>query len=223
MRFLISLSFAAAGLLAATAACADVGLELTYESGGFSTLLKVVEPEGTTCTINGIKKHSAPFAFNAQPHMYYALSCLLPNGQVWQRKIEAKKGKIGVIKLRMAKNPGTVNTGLIAPIAAVAPPPVVIAAGPTPMTPRAFSALIRSLKQASFSSDKINVVKAAAVGNHFTIAQLGQLVDASTHSSDKVKTAEIIAPKIVDKQNAFQLGAHFTFSSDKDKVLTLFR
>lgn len=223
MRFLISLSVAAAGLFAATAACANVGLELTYESGGFSTLLKVVEPEGTTCTVNGMKKHSAPFAFNAQPHMYYALSCLLPNGQVWQKKIEAKKGKIGVIKLRTAMHPGTVNTGLIAPIAAVAPPQVVIATGPVPMTSGAFNALLNSVKQASFSSDKINVVKAAAAGNHFTIAQLGQLVDATTHSSDKVKTVKIIAPKIVDKKNAFQLGAHFTFSSDKEKVLTLFR
>lgn len=212
MRFLISLSLAATGLFAATTASANVGLELTYESGGFATLLKVVEPEGATCTINGANKQSAPFAFNAQPHMYYALSCLLPNGQVWQKKVEAKQGKIGIIKLKSG-----------AGAAAVAAPTVVVQAGPRPMKPGAFNALLQSVKSASFSSDKINVVTAAAAGNHFTIAQLGQLVDASTHSSDKVKTAELVAPKIVDRKNAFQLGKHFTFSSDKDKVLKLFQ
>lgn len=210
MRSLIALSLAMTGLCAT--AHADVSVEVTYEGGGFRTLLKVVEPEGATCTVNGANKQTTPFAFNAQPHMYYALSCLLPTGQVWQKKVEAKQGKIGVIKLKAG-----------AGVAAVAPTAVVVPAGPIPMAPGAFSALLKRVKQASFSSDKMNLVQAAAAGNHFTIAQLGKLVDASTHSSDKVKTAEIIAPKIVDKKNAFQLGAHFTFSSDKDKVLGLFR
>lgn len=211
MRLAFLLAVAASPFIAASAS-ADVSMELTYEDVRFRTMLQVVEPEGATCTVNGAKKQDAPFAFNAEPHMYYAISCLLPTGEVWQKKIEAKKGMIGVIRLKGG-----------AAVAAVAPVKIVVAAGPSPMTPGAFSALVKSVDQASFSSDKIALVQAAAAGNHFTVAQLGTLVDASTHSSDKLKTAEIVAPKIIDRQNAFQLGARFTFSSDKEKVLELFR
>lgn len=195
------------------AAFADVGVELTYEGGGFNTILKVVEPEGATCTINGANKQTTPFAFNAQPHMYYAMSCLLPNGQVWQKKVEAKQGKIGVIKL-------TAGAGA----AAVAPTTVtVVKAGPKAMDGGAFNALLAQVKGASFSSDKINVVQAAAGSNHFTIAQVGKLMDACSHSSDKVKVATALRSKVVDPKNAFQLANHLTFSSDKDKVMKLFR
>jgi hypothetical protein len=209
--FLISASMTA---LMASTAWANVGVELTYEGGGFNTVLKVVEPEGATCTINGTNKQTTPFAFNAQPHMYYAMSCLLPNGQVWQKKIEAKQGKIGIVKLKAgaaAVAPVKVTTVKVAP------------AGPTAMTGSAFGGLLNSVKSASFSSDKINVVKAAAGGNHFTIAQVGQLMDACSHSSDKVKIAQILRNRVVDKQNAFQLGNHLSFSSDKEKVMRLFQ
>lgn len=211
-----SLLIAAVTLLAG-AALAQVGLELTYESGGFATLLKVVEPEGATCTVNGTDKQTTPFAFKAQPHMYYALSCLLPTGQVWQKKIEARPGKIGIIKLKAG-----------AGVAAVPPPvkivPVkVVPVGPRPMDAGAFSALVRSVDDATFSSDKIKQVQIAAGSNHFTIAQVGALMDTCAHSSDKVKIARILHARVVDKKNAFQLGNHLTFSSDKDKVLRLFQ
>lgn len=210
MRLILS-----AAVLFSGAAFADVGVEMTYESGGFSTVLKVVEPEGATCTVNGTNKQTTPFAFNAQPHMYYALSCLLPGGQVWQKKVEAKQGKVGVIKLK----PG-------AGVAAVAPVTTkvtVVQTGPTAMLPPAFNALLASVKGASFSSDKINIVKAAAGGNHFTIAQVGKLMDACSHSSDKVKIAATLRAKVVDPKNAFQLSNHLTFSSDKDKVMKMFQ
>lgn len=220
-----SLLIAAVTLLAG-AASAEVGLELTYESGGFATLLKVVEPEGATCTVkgadNGIDKQTTPFAFKAQPHMYYALSCLLPTGQVWQKKIEARPGKIGIIKLKAGA--GVAAVPPVTPVTPVKIVPVkVVPVGPRPMDAGAFSALVRSVDDATFSSDKIKQVQIAAGSNHFTIAQVGALMDTCAHASDKVKIARILHARVVDKKNAFQLGNHLTFSSDKDKVLRLFQ
>lgn len=220
MRWILTASTLAGGVACfAGAASADVGVEMTYEGGGFSTVLKVVEPEGATCTINGADKQTTPFAFNAQPHMYYDLSCLLPNGEVWQKKVEAKQGKIGVIKLK----PGAGAAAVAVTVAPAVTKVTVVEAGPSAMDAGAFGGLLASVQGASFSSDKLNIVKAAAGANHFTIAQVGKLMDACSHSSDKVKIAEALRARVVDPKNAFQLSNHLTFSSDKDKVMKLFQ
>lgn len=107
-----------------------------------------------------------------------------------------------------------------APAAPVAPPPPP---EPQEMASGPFSALTMQVKQASFSSDKVNVIKAAARQNKFTVAQVGTLVDQATHSSDKVKIAQILRPSVIDPENGFQLQSHFTFSSDKKTIARLFQ
>jgi hypothetical protein len=55
-----------------------------------------------------------------------------------------------------------------------------------------------------------------------TVAQVAQLVDLVSMSSDKVKVVSVTRARIVDPQNAFKLSAHFTFDSDKQAVKALF-
>jgi hypothetical protein len=96
-----------------------------------------------------------------------------------------------------------------------APPPP---AGPTAMDPGTFSTFINVLRNESFSDGKARVIGDAAGSNWFTIAQLKQVVNVLTFSSDKMRAVELIAPRIVDRQNSFTLYDAFTFDSDKRKA-----
>lgn len=88
--------------------------------------------------------------------------------------------------------------------------------GPPPMKPDAFKALLSSMDQQSFASDKLTVVKEAARSNGFTVAQVKQLLDRLTHSADKLDLLKVVNKRIVDRKNLFQVYSSFTFSNDKD-------
>lgn len=106
------------------------------------------------------------------------------------------------------------------------PPPVVVRpaepVGPTPMADRDFTTFVASVKAESFSSDQLGIIQSVARAQHFTIAQVGVVIDQLTHSSDKVAAAKVMAPKVVDRENAWKLNEHLTFSSDKEAVRKLF-
>ncbi len=104
------------------------------------------------------------------------------------------------------------------PAPAAGPPP-----GPVAMDAASFGKLRSAVSDESFSSDKVDLVKSAASRNHFTIEQVGALIEEAVHSSDKVEIAEILAPKVIDPENAFLLNEHLTHSSDKEEVQKLFR
>ena len=219
---MLRMTVALTGLLLTTQALAqDVTAETTYEEGGNQTFLKVVEPEGARCRVTDRGQsvdQTVPFAMPAPAHMYLDVSCTLPGGAVWQKKIEARANKLAVIKLKAGAG-GQNQAGS----AAAAPAAPAVPEGPKAMEAGAFAALKAAVAEASFSDDKINVIQAAVGANHFTIAQVGGIVDALDHSSDKVRAVEIMRGKIIDPGNAFQLGSHFDFSSDKEKVLGMFK
>ena len=108
----------------------------------------------------------------------------------------------------------------------VARPPVAqppAATGPVPIAPSAFARLVSTVSNASFSDDKLNAIRAAAGGNYFTVAQVGQLVDEISFSKDQVEAVRILRPRIVDPGNGFALADHFSFSSDREKVMAMFQ
>lgn len=110
---------------------------------------------------------------------------------------------------------------LVVQAPAPAPPPAPV--GPSAMGSPAFAGLLSSVKAATYGSDQLAVIKAAAAKNWFTIEQVGGLVDALTYGSDQVAAVQLCAPKVVDPENAFALGPHFTYSSDKEAALAMFQ
>jgi len=86
-----------------------------------------------------------------------------------------------------------------------------------------FSALIGSLNSVSFSSDKLNLIQTAAASNHFTVRQVATILETLSFSSDQLKALSALHPMIVDPQNAAQLGAVFSFSSDLEEAMKLFQ
>lgn len=107
------------------------------------------------------------------------------------------------------------------------PPPVVVIRAPEPVSPpvmgdRDFRDFVSSVQAESFSSDQLGIIQAVARTHYFTIDQVGRVLDQLTHSSDKLAAAKAMAPGVVDRENAWKLNEHLTFSSDKDAVRKLF-
>ncbi len=98
-----------------------------------------------------------------------------------------------------------------------------VPAAPMGMDPGAFAALRQQMQDASFSDDKHALLTTAVAHNTLTIDQLGQLLDAYSFDDDKVRAVEIAREAVVDPENAFRLGSHFSFSDDANRAQALFR
>jgi hypothetical protein len=105
------------------------------------------------------------------------------------------------------------------PAVVTAPPP----ARPSPMNDRDFTSFVAAVKAESFGSDQMGVIQSVVRANWFTVAQVGVVLDQLTHSSEKVEAATLLAPRVLDPENAYKLNEHLTFSSDKEAVRALFR
>ncbi|MES2642989.1 MAG: DUF4476 domain-containing protein [Myxococcota bacterium] len=120
-----------------------------------------------------------------------------------------------------------VETVVSLPPPAPPPPAVVVVRPPEPVRPsvmndRDFTGFVAAVKGEAFSSDQLGVIQGVARTNSFTIAQVGVVIDQLPHASDKVAAIKVMAPKVVDRENAWKLNEHLTFSSDKDTVRKLF-
>jgi hypothetical protein len=104
-----------------------------------------------------------------------------------------------------------------------APAPAPEPAGPTAMSSQAYAGLVAAVRSGTYADDQLAAIRTAAGRNWFTVEQLGGLLDLMTYGSDQVKAVQICASKVVDPENAFALGSHFTYSSDKEAALALFQ
>lgn len=94
------------------------------------------------------------------------------------------------------------------------PPPPVYA----PMDQASFQALLDAVGNEAFSKNKLDVIEHAASAANFSVAQVKSIIEALSFSADKLRALELTATRIVDRQNAFQIYASFTFSSDKARA-----
>lgn len=111
---------------------------------------------------------------------------------------------------------------VVPPPAPPPPPPPPPQYGPQPMPNEALRGLVAGVRAESFLEGKLRVIQEAASTNFFLVAQLRQLVDQIPFSSGKVRAVEICAPRLLDRENAFNLYGAFTFSADKEKVRAIF-
>lgn len=111
---------------------------------------------------------------------------------------------------------------IAAPIAPAPAPAPAAPAAPVAMAADAFERMLAGVKQAAFADDRLAVVRSACGRNHLTIAQLTRVVKSLSFSSEQLSAVEACAAVVVDPQNAFELGAAFSFSSDRDAALSHF-
>lgn len=100
-----------------------------------------------------------------------------------------------------------------------APPPAPPAPAPiTPMAEPRFLALVEQVKAASFSEDRVQVIKTAAANNHFRSAQVSRLLETAPFDEEKHQIVVILAPKIVDRENQHTILEAFRFSSSREEA-----
>lgn len=174
--------------------------------------IKVLSPEGALAEVWSDAGHlegrfTVPFNFKGRGNTWYRFILVGADGlALFDRKLEVKQFLGGTLRFRGA--------------AVVAPSPAPMAAG---MPAHDFAALVAAVNDAAFSEEKLGVISTAAQSHVFTVEQVGALVDALSHSSEKVKAVELTRHRLVDRHNGFKLLSHFSFSGDKQKVQQLLK
>ena len=81
-----------------------------------------------------------------------------------------------------------------------------------------FSILYNKVKKASFNNEKYDLLEVACLGCNFSCQQAIQLMKIFSFDDERMKVLRMVAPRIVDSQNANDIRKIFTFDDDKDKV-----
>lgn len=126
----------------------------------------------------------------------------------WRTTVQ---GRMSVCQCQAAAMPVPEGPGSLAP-------PTV-----RPMSEAEFAALLGALRTEGFSSSQMNLLESVARDHHFLVSQLRQVIDTVSFSSDRMRATEILAPRVVDPQNAYLLGSAFDFESEREKVREIFR
>ena len=78
-----------------------------------------------------------------------------------------------------------------------------------------FAALRVAVRRAPFGSDKVDVVQDVAGYTYVTTQQVIDLMALMPFSEQKVETALILHPRVIDPQNFFQVYSRLPFESDR--------
>jgi hypothetical protein len=102
---------------------------------------------------------------------------------------------------------------------AVTPPPPPPA--PTPASDREFSVIVTAVKGGAGPDNKKFIIAKFAVRYFFTTDQLGALLKEFAFDDDRLQAADVVLPKIVDREKAYRLIDAFTFKDGQTKFKQL--
>ena len=86
------------------------------------------------------------------------------------------------------------------------------------MRSKDFDTLHKIVKEASFDKDKKNIISIACIGNRFDTRQCISLLSLFDFENSKLEVLEIIAPRLAEREKAYEILEQFTFSSHKEKA-----
>lgn len=89
---------------------------------------------------------------------------------------------------------------------------------PTALSAPEMHHLVHAIDQASYSNDKLAVLRDAARYAWFDTAQVMTLMDRFSFSADKVKAAALLYPRVLDPNHFYQVYQHLTFSSARQQL-----
>ena len=84
-----------------------------------------------------------------------------------------------------------------------------------------FDMMVGIVKNASFDDKKIDVMRVACIGSYFSSRQCAKLLSLLSFDDNKIKALEVIASRLVDTNNADDIVKEFSFSSSKDKAVSI--
>lgn len=105
------------------------------------------------------------------------------------------------------------------------PPPQSYPPAPAvrPIRDGELRALKSAIDNAGFSQDKLTVIEEAARSSYFLVGQAKEILGQLAFSADKLHALELLAPRLLDRKNTFQLYEAFSFSADKDQAREILR
>ena len=89
------------------------------------------------------------------------------------------------------------------------------------MRDKDFDMMVGIVKNASFDDKKIDVMRVACIGSYFSSQQCAKLLSLLSFDDNKIKALEVIASRLVDTNNADDIVKEFSFSSSKDKAVSI--
>lgn len=97
--------------------------------------------------------------------------------------------------------------------------PGTAAAEPMP-APR-FDALLRSIEREAFPTRALRTLELALDDQRFTVGQVRRLMAVFPFGSDRLRVMELTVPRLVDRNDAFQLLEAFDFEMERDQARAL--
>lgn len=86
-----------------------------------------------------------------------------------------------------------------------------------------FSILYNKVKNASFDDNKFDLLQVASLGCYYSCAQTARIMRIFTFGDKQLKVLRMMAPHIVDPQNATDIYNVLTFDSEKSKAGEIIR
>ena len=86
-----------------------------------------------------------------------------------------------------------------------------------------FSKLYNKIKKTNFDDNKFDLIEVASLGCYYSCAQVVRIMKIFSFDDSKIKVLSMMAPRIVDLQNATDIYRIFTFDSDKEKAANILR
>lgn len=86
-----------------------------------------------------------------------------------------------------------------------------------------FSKLYNKIKKTNFDDNKFDLIEVASLGCYYSCAQVVRIMKIFSFDDSKMKVLSMMAPRIVDLQNATDIHRTFTFDSDKEKAANILR
>jgi hypothetical protein len=93
------------------------------------------------------------------------------------------------------------------------PPPQVY-----PIAEDQLQNLLRAVSKEPFGDGKLRVLELAAPSQYFTVAQVQRILQKFSFGEDKLKAVQVLWPRVLDRQNAYQLEQSFAHSSEKEQL-----
>ena len=113
--------------------------------------------------------------------------------------------------------PSHPSCGAGAGVVAVVGPKVPIGYGYC-LDDASFSILYNKVKNASFDDNKFDLLQVASLGCYYSCAQTARIMRIFTFGDKQLKVLRMMAPRIVDPQNATDIYNVLTFDSEKSKA-----
>ena len=84
------------------------------------------------------------------------------------------------------------------------------------MNSASFNRFLNQIDVEGCADDQMRYVRTAAAKHYFSVNQVGQLIDLFSFSEEKIDCLRITYPKVVDKDNGFNLIGKFIYADDKE-------